>query len=348
MKYNAVAKKDNVSMSYQAIPDPSPSPHIIARITSIKHTTILVAGTLWWYIYSAYVIWTATEGHRLAEIISPTARRMMASYCIVSQLLAYYWLWNLMQHADTLRRGQIYVALTVSSCIPADCIIVLYDPTGNKLLTVLAFAFTTAFFCFPLAHHLREASFREMAPPLATEDGGHHHREAHYNSLGKALQAYRPTREYQSTHMAAIITKVFVSFVVCLAAVFGALGLGNAEESDEEHRGGHDGVPKYYDLFLYASLGCVLCHTAMDVFFHFLFPGFEESEFTGLVVLQTVLWFVHMIAAGLIGHENLLGPTIWDELVNTWLFGVGTVGFLNCIAELAHGVDFDAYLGLRS
>jgi len=282
---------------------------------AIKHALIMSLGTYWWYLYSAITILVKRPQTYTPTTIAMTAG---ASYVIISQLLAYFWTWNLM-HAKTLRKAQLYVALTVSSCIPADCIIVLFDPTGNKLLTVLAFAVVTVFFCVPLAHHLRLASLREDYNKLQSVSGGvkngdddrddgcienvsNGHNMVHHNSMGllTALGNYRPTNTYQSTHMALKITKAFVSLVVALSALFGALGLGpKVEEGGEGGTGGE----LSHNVLVYASLACVLGHTSMDVLVHFLFPGFEGDDFTLLNIGQAVLYAIHFIAAGLIGDE---------------------------------------------
>lgn len=108
-------------------------------------------------------------------------------------------------------------------CIPADMMIVLFDPTHKEAVTVAAFALVTMCFGLFQTHYVRLAARREDAELIQTDPqaalerleaaaDGHHH----VNPGGPigALRDYRPPMKLQAFRMSLAFTRSFVAFTL--------------------------------------------------------------------------------------------------------------------------------------
>ena len=78
-------------------------------------------------------------------VVPEFAVRCMAVYIWTSQVYCYRLVWYI-AHARSLRQAQASNLLTDVLCVPADGMVVFFNPTGNKLATVCSFAIATTFF----------------------------------------------------------------------------------------------------------------------------------------------------------------------------------------------------------
>lgn len=207
-----------------------------SRATMIRHILITSAGAMWWYTYAAVKIYSMERYECFGWSWPPLLLKEVAPAVFVwtSQVTCVWFVWRL-GHANTLREAQFWNLITDLTCVPADEIVVLLDPTGNKLLTVLgSFAFATTFFGTMMVHHLREAAFREdrLQGKIVLDEGNNHDDDSHHHAqlhgtakksiFSTTMMEYRPQRNFGSIYLAIRLSKAFVSFVVVLDATIQA------------------------------------------------------------------------------------------------------------------------------
>lgn len=246
--------------------------------------------------------------------------------------------------------------ITDLTCVPADGLVVLLDPTGNKATTVLGFAVATTFFGTMMVHYLREASLREDRLLGRDKDipGPKHHVLPHggepghdgnaIKSIFTTMLDYRPSKDFGSIYMGVRLSKAFVSFVVVLIATIEALDNTTGEDGTIHEAS----VTPEENPWLFASLASVLVHTSLEVIFITLLPGIDVHNHPNVLILHMCLYMVHMVAASIVAHESFFGDTIWDNLVNTWLFASGTVGLVHTSMAILEHIDMDERFGLKS
>lgn len=313
------------------------------------HLGLLAAGTLWWYAFSTYSFFQAdlTTGGFFADVatsVSPLAVDALAVYTTVSQLIVYGCMWRLAS-APTLRRAQAWTVACIAVCVPADISVVLFDPTGSEVLTVLAFALVTMIFALYFVHYVRLAAVREERSFAAAQqrgaaillhdndnNDGHHH-ALHPDGPWGELRDYRPPQTMQSFHMAVEFTRSFVAFTLAMA--------GFRDAFSGQHETGSAAV------LVIASCSLVAAHTAVEMILTTVFPGSDLEEYKSFNVLDATVYFFHIASASVIGHESAFGETIWDELLYSWLFGNAVAKFFGSLELLGRDIDFDASLGLK-
>ena len=315
-----------LSVDQYAVPDDN----------SDKHLAWVVAGTLWWYLYTSVQV---LYFHPPQEFFGLSAEgiQWMGYFITASQLMIYAGCYKLAR-ASTLQEAQTLVNLMTAVCIPADVMTTLVNPTGSKGITILVFAEITMFFGIYLAHYLRKASFRELPPeqhhsssstPLEISDN--------FGGILQTIREYRPPAHQQATHLAVSFTRSFVAFTIVTGSV-GEYILA------QQHNQGAD--PQLHSLLVLGSLLVVAFHTALECALTTLYPGIGLERFTSFLVLETILYSVHMFAASLATVQSVFGTSLIDQALYIWLFGSATAKVIDRSSRLLGKIDFDEKLGL--
>eukprot|EP01052_Picozoa_sp_SAG31_P005177 SAG31_NODE_224_length_19856_cov_33.632890_7_plen_312_part_00 len=266
------------------------------------------------------------------------ATGLVAVYTVLSQCLVYLVLWQ-MSETQTLRGCQYRTATCIVLCVPADIAVILSDPTGSKLSTVIVFFLVTIAFGIYIVHYTKVAAQREDCTLPST--GSVRNSEA---GLVSALRAYRPVANGQAPLSAGLhslcFAKDFVGFTCALSAlqslVFGSAPFLGANLTDV--------------VLITCGLVASLALAALDMTFTLLFPGVQLDQHISLLLAQCALDIIEMTVAvalngDLYGKDN--EDTLQNHLVLKALFGVGVINLVGRLWTLleTHG-EVDEKLGL--
>lgn len=254
----------------------------------------------------------------------------LAAYVPMSQIFTYGFLWKLM-NAKTLRGGQFWIVLCILFCVPADSIIVLFDPTAEKALTVLAFTLVTIVYGVLLSYYLRRAAEREVGTCLSLLD------EPDNNGVWDEIVNYRPPVDIQNTYMSTDFARAFAAFVVTLAAIRDEI---NLEETSID--------PSFLPLY-FASLGLIVAHSAWDMSVTTLLPGIQLDKYRSYLWILFWVNFVELFASSAISTYAVAeDANFFDDLTYSFLFGNAAAAFADNVASLSEGIDFDEMIDFKS
>jgi hypothetical protein len=303
-----------------------------AKEHKVVHMLGLMAGTLWWYVFSSYEFLTKPDIFDIFGIYSSGNQLLyysMSAYVTISQLCTYFFLWKLMT-TRSLREGQAWIGLCIFACVPADTIVILFDPTGSKSLTVLAFTLVTLIYGILLAFYLRQAAALEPNP---TNNAWFHEGNDSEQTIWSEIIHYRPPADLQNTHMAIDFARSFGAFTVTVAAMRDQLSIGEVGWA------------------YYATLIVVVAHSALEMTMTTITPGLDLHKYKSYLQFQAAMNLFQMFAATYIAHvaPEIDGDlSIWDDLVYSCLFGSAAAGFSEYVALLGENVDFDTKIGMAN
>lgn len=312
---SATDKEMDTKPRYSARPPPE-------KDNKILHLGYLILGTLWWYGFSTFEF--LTNPHDFIGISEGPLYNALAAYVTISQIIVYGFLWKLMT-SNSLREGQGWVLACIFACVPADTIVILFDPTGSKAVTVVAFTLVTLIYGVLLAFYLRRAADLEPCPVDGCE-----YPDSHLG-IFREIRDYRPPAQLQNTHMATDFATAFGAFTVTVAAMRDQLNVGE--------------VGPFYYIVLFV----VVAHAAMEMCITTLTPGIDLEQYNTWLKFQAVMSLFQMFAATYIAHlAPEEGMTIWDDLIYSCLFGSAAASFSEFSSELNRDVDFDDKFGISS
>ncbi|CAB9510459.1 expressed unknown protein [Seminavis robusta] len=295
----------------------------------LLHLFGLLVGTLWWYIFSATEFLTRPDIFDVFGIYASGANgqlvyNAMSAYVPISQFCTYFFLWNLMT-CKSLRQGQAWIGACIFACVPADTIVILFDPIGSKAATVSAFTLVTLIYGMILAYYLRQAAALEPNPTNDIYDSNNS------KNILQEIIHYRPPADLQNTHMAIDFARAFGAFTVTVAAMKDQLFLGNV------------------GALYYGTLFVVVAHSALEMVLTTVTPGLDLCKYKGWIKFQTFMSLFQMFAATYIAHvapeEEL---SIWDDLVYSLLFGSAAAALQEFAALWGEDVDFDQKVGMAN
>jgi hypothetical protein len=310
-----------------------------------RHLWIVVWATCWWYVYNGLNIVAhppATDAKAPFFFQMDKETIQMFGAILAFLPVPIYGALARLSKSYSLQEGQVAITFLGLVAAPAYAIIAVFNPLHNRSWSTLGLFATTMFIGTFVAHHLRQAAIREG--PRPTEEAIRFERA---EIASEALQDYRPPLYYQSTQVAAKLTRDMVSFHVAICAITSTL-LFNKQT--------------FWDLFPF-SAECwpwilVMIHMGHNCMITALFPGAQLGRFRTYVLADSALYGVHIYAAlsspivqqWLSSPEGLVakGPhsVIGDQIVVLWFVADAAMQLIGPLGRILQSIDFDEKFNL--
>jgi hypothetical protein len=309
-----------------------------------RHLWIVVWATCWWYVFNGLnIVAHPPPTDAKAPYFFAMDKESIQMY---GALLAFlpvpiYGALARLSKSYTLQEAQLAATFLAVVAVPAYTIIGVLNPLHNRSWGALGLFGTTMFIGTFVAHHLRQAAIREG--PRPTEEAIRFERA---EIASEALEDYRPPLYYQSTQVAAKLTRDMVSFHVAISAITATL-LVNKQT--------------FWDLFPF-NAECwpwvlVLIHMGHNCMITALFPGAQLSRFRTYVLADSALYGIHIYAAlsspivqqWLSNPEgNVKGPhaVLGDQILVLWFVADAAMQLIGPLGRILQSIDFDEKLNL--
>lgn len=310
-----------------------------------RHLWIVVWATCWWYVYNGLNIVAHPPP---TDAKAPFFFKMdKESIQVYGALLAFlpvpiYGALSRLSKSYSLQEAQLAATFLAIATAPAYAVIGVFNPLHNRSWGALGVFGTTMFLGTFVAHHLRQAALREG--PRPTEEAIRFERA---EIASEALEDYRPPIYYQSTQVAAKLTRDAVSFHVAVSAITATL-LANKQT--------------LWDLFPFNS-DCwawvlVLVHMGHNCMITALFPGAQLSRFRTYVLADSALYGVHIYAAlsSPIVQQWLSNPegnaskgphaVLGDQILVLWFVADAAIQLIGPLGRILQSIDFDEKFNL--
>ena len=310
-----------------------------------RHLWIVVWATCWWYVYNGLnIVAHPPPTDAKAAFFFKMDKESIQMY---GALLAFlpvpiYGALARLSKSYTLQEAQVAAAFLALVAAPAYTIIGVFNPLHNRSWGALGLFGTTMFLGAFVAHHLRQAAIREG--PRPPEESIRFERA---EIASEALEDYRPPLYYQSTQVAAKLTRDMVSFHVAISAITATLIVNKQT---------------FWDLFPFNS-DCwawllVVIHMGHNCMITALFPGAQLSRFRTYVLADSALYGLHIYAAlsSTIVQQWLSNPegnvskgphsVLGDQILVLWFVADAAMQLIGPLGKILQSIDFDEKLNL--
>lgn len=305
-----------------------------------RHLWFVVWATCWFYIWSGFDI--VAHPPPTDKYFFKMDKETMQSFggALAFLPIPLYGALSRLSKSVSLREAQVSVLFAALVAVPACTIISVFNPLHNRGWTALGFLETTMFLGVFIAHHLRLAAMREYVPPEQVE------RFERAEMVADAIDDYRPPPYYQSTQVAAKLTRDLLSFHVAISVITASLLQSK-------------GV--FWDLFPFnAELWpwvLVILHVGHNCMVTALFPGSQLSRFRTYLLADAALYGMHIYAAlssptVQLWLSNPAGQTakphavLGDQILVLWFVADAAMQLIGPMGRILQTIDFDERFGL--
>lgn len=256
-----------------------------------RHLWIVISATCWWYLFCSFHLvanppnppkefFLGFDKGGLQTLGAAMAMLTLPLYASMTKLLK----------AQTLQEAQIAVVGVAAVAAPASAMISILNPTSSFGWTAVGFAETTMFLGVFLAHHLRQASYRDRrgVPNFIPQ------------TPFEALTVYRPPQFYQSTLIAWDLTRSMIAFHVAMSVI------GQTLIANKQTLGAL--LPFNSQLWPWVL---VAIHMGHDCMLTAMYPGSKLRRYLSYALTDSALYGLQIYAA-------LASP-----ILQKWLSGGG-------------------------
>mmetsp|Transcript_134248 Transcript_134248/g.388630 ORF Transcript_134248/g.388630 Transcript_134248/m.388630 type:complete len:449 (-) Transcript_134248:48-1394(-) len=309
-----------------------------------RHLWIVVWATCWWYVYNGLMIVAHPPpvGDKAPYFFKMDKETMQLYGAFLAFLpVPIYSALSRLAKSYTLQEAQFAVAFLALSAVPAYAIISVFNPLHNRSWGAVGLFETTMFIGAFVAHHLRQAALREGPQPAEKAV-----RFERAEIASEAIEDYRPPIYYQSTQVAAKLSRDFVSFHVALSVITASL------ISSKEN---------FFALFPFNSdlwaWVLVLIHMGHSCFVTALFPGAQLNRFRTYVLADSALYAVHIYAAissptvqqwlsNPEGQVSKPHAVLGDQILVLWFVADAAMQLIGPLGRILQSIDFDEKFNL--
>ena len=265
-------------------------------------TYILGLLVLSYYAYGSYALmvgWRrrssgfhwATEGVIWAGVV----------YIMASQAFILHICWHVLPRAVYLRTAQGLTVISLGGCLPADVMVVLVRPFGDRLGTVGIFIIVTTYFGILITSFVKQHS----APPSSAHDRN--------DGLLDDLLQYRPDPKMSVTIYGMVWARNFCYLVIVISQI--QVELAKRDSS-----------------LIAAGLVTGLASATINVSLNILFPGFHLKATTSLLKLLCFLDFIELVIA--IALASTECNNVAESIVVLMLLGLSMITLAERVYEI--------------
>lgn len=308
---------------------------------STRHLWIVVWATCWWYFYNGFsiVAHPPPADKFFFKMDKETMQLMGAGLAFLP--VPIYGAMSRLSKAFTLQDAQLSVLYMAIAAVPACVIISVFNASHSRGWTALGFFETTMFLGVFVAHNVRQAAIREGPQPREQA-----YRFERAEIPTEALADYRPPMYYQSTQVAAKLTRDLVSFHVAVSVISSSLLQNKQTFSDL--------FPFNAELWAWVL---VVIHMGHNCMVTAMFPGAQLSRFRTYVVADSALYGLHIYAAlsspivqnwlsNPVGQTAKPHAVLGDQILVLWFVADAAMQLIGPLGRILQSIDFDDKFGL--
>jgi hypothetical protein len=307
-----------------------------------QHLWTVVWATCWFYVFGGFSIVAHPPPEK--SYFFKLDKESMQTYGAVLAFMALpiYGAMSRLSKSFSLQQAQFSVLIIAITAMPAVTIMSIYNPWHNRSWTALALVETTMFLGVFIAHHVRLAALREGPQP---PERAFRFEQAEIAS--EALEEYRPPLYYQSTQVAAKLTRDLVSFHVAISVITASLIQSKGTLGDL--------FPFNGELWPWVI---VVIHMGHNCMMTAMFPAAQLSRFRTYLLADAALYGVHIYAAlssptvqqwlqNPEGQTSKAHAVLGDQILVLWFVADAAMQLIGPLAEIFQSIDFDEKFGLE-
>mmetsp|Transcript_93298 Transcript_93298/g.260857 ORF Transcript_93298/g.260857 Transcript_93298/m.260857 type:complete len:465 (-) Transcript_93298:112-1506(-) len=307
-----------------------------------RHLWIVVWATCWFYVFGGFSIVAHPPPEKSYFFKMEKETMQMYGALLAFLSVPIYGAMSRLSKSFSLQEAQVSVLVLALTAMPACAIVSIFNPWHNRGWTGLALVETTMFLGVFIAHHVRLAALREGPQPAERA-----FRFEQAEIASEALEEYRPPLYYQSTQVAAKLTRDLVSFHVAVSVISSSLILSKGTIGNL--------FPFNGELWPWVL---VLIHMGHNCMITAMFPAAQLSRFRTYLLADAALYGVHIYAAlssptvqqwlqNPEGQTTKAHAVLGDQILVLWFVADAAMQLIGPLARVFESIDFDEKFGLE-